>query len=148
MLRIRSAVETDIPALTRLLGQLFGQEAEFRPDDAAQRAGLLLILADPSAGTILVADDNGRLTGMATLLFTVSTVLGGRVALLDDLVVDHAMRGRGTGAALMRGVMDTCRRARVGRISLNSDRDNSAAHRFYERFGFKRSTMIPFRLHL
>lgn len=148
MLRIRSAVEADIPALTRLLGQLFEQEAEFRPDDAAQRAGLLLILAEPSAGTILVADDDGCITGMATLLFTVSTVLGGRVALLDDLVVDKALRGRGTGAALMQGVMDTCRGKRVGRITLNSDRDNNAAHRFYERFGFIRSTMLPFRLHL
>lgn len=148
MLQIRPAVETDIPALARLLGQLFEQEAEFRPDESAQRSGLRQILADPSVGLVLVADDDGRVTGMVTLLFTISTALGARVALLDDLVVDRAMRGRGTGAALMAGVLDACRAARIARVTLNSDADNNAAHRFYERSGFRRSAMVPFRLNL
>lgn len=146
MLSIRRATAADIPALAGLLGQLFEQEAEFRSDDAAQRAGLALILADPATGCVLVAEDGVRIAGMVTLLFTVSTALGGRVVLLDDLVVDRAARGRGIGSALLTAAIDLCRSEGIGRITLNSDADNADAHRFYARFGFVRSPMVPFRL--
>ncbi|MGQ0672875.1 MAG: GNAT family N-acetyltransferase, partial [Hyphomicrobium sp.] len=38
---------------------------------------------------------------------------------------------------------DGCRR-----ITLLTDGDNAAAHRFYERAGFTRSAMVPYRLGL
>ena len=36
--RIRFALEPDLPALVRLLGVLFALEADFAPDEARQRA--------------------------------------------------------------------------------------------------------------
>ena len=48
----------------------------------------------------------------------------------------------------MAGVLEASRAARVARVTLNSDADNDAANRFYERFGFRRSAMVPFRLNL
>jgi GNAT superfamily N-acetyltransferase len=138
----------DIPEVAALLGQLFEQEAEFRPDAAAQSEGLSLILADPALGRVLVAEGGVGIIGMATVLLTVSTALGRRVALLDDLVVDRGARGRQVGTALVRAVIEHCRAEGVARITLNSDADNLAAHRFYARFGFERSPMLPFRLKL
>ena len=39
-MKVTLATEDDVPALSELLGVLFGQEAEFRPDPERQSAGL------------------------------------------------------------------------------------------------------------
>jgi hypothetical protein len=74
------AVPGDITALCGLLQVLFSQEAEFRPDHEAQARGLAAIVGDPATGEILVARGGGRVLGMVSLLYTVSTALGARVA--------------------------------------------------------------------
>lgn len=144
---IRSATAADLPALCRLLAALFAQEAEFRPDAARQRAGLEAILADPEAGRILVADAEAGdgPVGMAALLYTVSTALGGRVALLEDMVVAPRARGAGVGGALVEAALRRARADGALRVTLLTDGDNAAAQRFYRRHGFVRSTMVPFR---
>ena len=42
-----------------------------------------------------------KVIGMVNLLFTVSTALGERVAMLEDMVVAPAARGTGVGSALL-----------------------------------------------
>ncbi|MGQ0672271.1 MAG: GNAT family N-acetyltransferase, partial [Hyphomicrobium sp.] len=130
---IRRATPDDVPALAALLAQLFAQEAEFAPDTIAQHRGLAAIIADPRTGTLLLADEDGRAVGMVNLLYTVSTALGARVAILEDMVVDRAARGRGIGERLMREAIATARADGCRRITLLTDGDNAAAHRFYER---------------
>ncbi len=142
---IRSASSADVPALVQLLGELFAQEVEFAPDPAAQEQGLRAILADPQLGRVFVAraaDDSGPVLGMANLLFTISTALGGRVALLDDFVVSSRARGRGVGSALLESLFRFAREAGLLRINLQTDLENSGAQRLYERHGFVRSSML------
>ncbi len=145
MIQVRIATQDDVPAMTRLLGQLFAQEAEFVPNPAANARGLMMILADPSAGTLLVAERDGTVTGMVALLYTVSTALGARVATLEDMVVDESCRGGGTGRKLMTNAIETARTAGCQRITLLTDHDNGRAHAFYQGLGFTRSAMVPFR---
>ena len=143
---IGPARAADIPALCGLLGRLFAQEAEFAPDEAAQRRGLAAIIADPDVGALLVARDGGKVVGMVNLLYTVSTALGASVALLEDLVVAPTARGRGIGSALLKHAIEHARAQGCRRITLLTDTDNAAAHRLYQKHGFAFSAMAPMRL--
>ena len=143
-----TATLDDIPQLCELLALLFVQEAEFRPDRALQAAGLKRIIERPEAGRILVLRDGETIIAMVNLLFTVSTALGGRVALLEDMVVHPAHRGVGTGSTLLQAAIDVARSAGCRRITLLTDGDNRAAQRFYRRHGFEPSSMLPMRLSL
>lgn len=144
----REAIAADIPSMIRLLGHLFAQEAEFMPDEAAQRRGLEMILGDPKAGVLLVAEDDGRMVGMVGLLYTASTALGGRVALLEDMVVAPEARNAGVGRALLEAAIARASSAGCRRITLLTDGGNADAQRFYERAGFSASEMLPMRLTL
>lgn len=135
----------DVPALADLLSILLAQEAEFSVDHAAQCRGLEAIVANPAIGHVFVARQVERVVGMVNLLYTISTALGERVALLEDMVVDTAYRNGGVGSGLMDYAIAHARTAGIRRVTVLSDHDNIAAHRFYHRQGFVMSSMIPFR---
>lgn len=145
MIDIRPAASDDIPDLCALLALLFSQEAEFVPDHEAQSCGLARIIADPGIGLILVARRNGEAVGMINLLFTISTALGKRVALLEDMVVTPAARGAGIGSQLLEAAIRQARTRDCKRITLLTDRINTEAQQFYQRHGFALSSMVPMR---
>jgi GNAT superfamily N-acetyltransferase len=140
------ATEADLPQLCQLLHCLFQQEAEFMPDEQAQRRGLAMILRDPQTGAILVAREGPCVVAMVSLLYSVSTALGARVATLEDMVVAPDKRGVGTGSALLSYALDFARAQAIRRITLLTDHDNESAHRFYSKHGFTRSSMVAMRL--
>lgn len=145
-MEVMRAGREDIPLLCEFLELLFTQEAEFQPDTAAQAEGLRQIIDFPERGQILILRDGTSPIGMANLLFTVSTALGGRVVLLEDLVVRPERRGCGAGSMLLRGAVDFAASAGCRRITLLTDRVNEPAQKFYMRHGFKLSEMVPMRL--
>lgn len=148
MQQIRIAETRDIGSCARLLGILFSQEHEFKPDIQKQIAGLDMIIRNPSAGTVLVCEFNHDIIGMLTLLPLVSTALGKQVLLLEDMIIDPVWRSRGIGTLLLEQASAWASEHGYGRISLLTDNDNDAAHRFYETNGFTRSSMIVFRKQL
>jgi GNAT superfamily N-acetyltransferase len=145
---IEKATPTDIPALCQLLAILFNQEAEFKADRAAQEKGLHAIITNPDLGIILVARDGKHITGMVNVLFTVSTALGGRVAILEDMVVLPSERGGGVGLKLLTAAITTARESGCLRVTLLTDSSNTTAQAFYKKQGFTASPMLPFRLML
>jgi ribosomal protein S18 acetylase RimI-like enzyme len=145
MIAIDDGTLSDLPVLTELLGMLFANEAEFERNAAKQSAGLKLILDDPGVGHVLVARSDGYVAGMINLLFTVSTALGRRVAILDDLIISRTFRGRGVGKLLMDAAIRYCTEHGYGRITLQTDLDNLIAQHLYESRGFVRSGMITYK---
>ncbi len=145
-LRITVASASQVPALSDLLSTLFAQEAEFVPNHAAQCRGLSLIIENPSIGHLLVAHAGERAIGMVGLLYTISTALGARVALLEDMVVAPPHRGAGIGSGLLRHAIAHARSQGCARVTLLTDETNSGAQRFYARHGFVSSPMKPLRL--
>lgn len=135
----------DIPAACKLLSELFAQESEFKSDAAAQSAGLTALISDSEKGHVLVARRDGKIVGMVSLLYIISTALGGRAALLEDMVVSGEIRGQNIGSELISFACIFARQKKCKRITLLTDADNSGAHRFYERHGFIRSSMTTFR---
>ena len=147
-MQIPPANASDIPALCELLALLFSQEADFKPDHKAQSRGLARIIGNPEVGLIVVARQDSQVVGMVNLLYTVSTALGDRVALLEDMVVSPNARGSGVGSLLLKQAIQFARSNGCKRITLLTDRTNESAQRFYQRHGFGFSAMIPLRLSL
>ncbi|WP_026957365.1 GNAT family N-acetyltransferase [Aliagarivorans taiwanensis] len=144
---VRLATESDIPALTRLLAQLFEQEAEFHIDPERQRRGLQSIFQH-SSGEVLLALEGEQVIAMVSLLYNFSTALGGRVAMLEDMVVSKAYRGQGIGSALLKAAIEQAKFRQCGRVTLLTDHDNHPAQHVYQQQGFIRSSMQAFRLPL
>ena len=146
--RVREARETDVEEMAELLGYLFKQEADFSPAPAKQRRALELLMAQPTLGRLFVLTRGAKILGMVSLLFTVSTAEGGKVAWLEDLIVRPDQRGKGLGTRLLRSAIEWARREGLTRITLLTDGDNARARRLYSRHGFSVSAMQPLRLHL
>ena len=104
------ATRDDLPQLVALLGVLFSQEAELVPDDAKQTRALEKILSDDSVGRIHVARDAGKVVGMASLIYGISTAEGGLAASFEDLIVLPGYRGKGVGTALLQYVIGEARK--------------------------------------
>ena len=147
-MQITPANTSDIPALCDLLGILFSQEADFNPNHEAQSRGLERIISSPETGLIVVARQDNQIIGMVNLLFTISTALGDRVALLEDMVVSPNARGSGVGSRLLEQAIQFARLNGCKRITLLTDSTNESAQRFYQKHGFGFSAMIPLRLSL
>src|SRR5436190_24051931 len=88
---IEPATEADLDELSEMLGDLFSQESDFRPDREKQLRGLRLIFEQPSRGRVFVLRRDGVIVGMINLLFTIITAEGGFVVVLEDLVI-HKQR--------------------------------------------------------
>ena len=142
---IRPATEADISAMSQLLSQLFSIETDFVPDEERQSRGLKLLLDTPDA-LIIVADEQGGVIGMATVQVLVSTAEGGRVGLVEDVVVDINHRDRGIGAALLNHLQQWAQDSGLSRLQLAADSWNSAALGFYARNGWSQTSLVVLRL--
>ena len=147
-MKLTKAIQSDIPELVELLRTLFEQEAEFEPNPEAQRKALIKIIFDPKIGTILLARNDEKILGMINLLFTESTALGAKVAILEDMVVLPTFRGEGIGSQLIDYAIGESKKEGCKRITLLTDIENIKAQSFYQKKGFVKSKMTPYRLFL
>ncbi len=143
--KISQASLDDIPHLCNLLHTLFSQEVEFISDRVLQESALKEMI-DTSNARILKAELHGEIVGMVTLQYMISTALGGKVAILEDMIVQQKARGLTIGQRLLEEAICLAKRDGSRRITLLTDSGNTRAQRFYERGGFGKSSMIPMRL--
>ena len=117
-------------ALTRLLPQL-NPTLELPDMDRLRR-----LIADPAV-TLLIAIDGDQIVGTTTVI--VYTTPYWIKARLDEVVVDAGARGRGVGEALVKAALDVGREkgAQVAELQSGRGEARRAAHRLYERLGFK-----------
>jgi ribosomal protein S18 acetylase RimI-like enzyme len=142
---IRSATRTDIPALLELLGELFSIEVDFTPDSAKQERGLKMLLDRGEQACVLVAIESGRVVGMITAQVLVSTAEGADVALIEDLVVTQAARGRGIGHNLLGAMQEWCADRGLARMQLLADQHNTPAQEFYRRQRWAETQLVAWR---
>lgn len=144
--QVSIATLAEIDELVHLLNLLFTQDIEFEPDYENQKAGLEQIISNPSVGEILLMKVDGKVAGMVSLLYSISTALGGKVAILEDMVMDANFRRNGLGKELLHEAIAFAQKRGCLRLTLLTDFDNEAAIRFYQSAGFSLSKMIPLRL--
>lgn len=142
---IRIADKADINALIELLNELFTQDIEFEPNYEKQKTGLEKILENSDVGTILVLHHDNKIIGMVSILYSISTALGGKVGILEDMIVAKKYRGKGFGKLILNSAIEFAKEKGCLRLTLLTDFNNEIAIKFYEGFGFKKSDMIPMR---
>ena len=137
---IRPATEVDLPRIVALLAQLSldsPREELGPPLPAIYGQVLREILAD-SHQTLLVAEAEGHIVGTLSLVVVANLSYRGRpYAILENIVVDAAERGKGYGEALVTAAVGRARAAGCYRVRLTSNARRKSAHRFYERLGFE-----------
>jgi GNAT superfamily N-acetyltransferase len=136
----------DLPELADLLNDLFTQDIEFIPDLKKQKTGLRAIINNPEMGEILVLKGEDKILGMVSLLYSTSTALGGKVAIVEDMIIHKDHRQKGLGKELLGEAIRFSKERNCLRLTLLTDFNNDAAISFYQQFGFKKSDMIPMRL--
>lgn len=130
------------PARQRDLDQLLGWIAElYRQDQipfdaAVVRTALADLLDQPTLGQVWLIALDGQPVGYLILAFGYSVEYGGRTALLDELFVAEAYRGRGLGTEALRFAANTCRHLGLRVLQLEVDRHNQDAQRLYRATGF------------
>ncbi|MEI6890883.1 MAG: GNAT family N-acetyltransferase [Pontiella sp.] len=147
MMKIRTALQNDIPALAELLHELFVIEADFTPDFAVQAKGLALLLSRENC-KIFVAEVDGNVVGMCTVQIHISTAKGREVGVVEDVVVDLEHRGKRIGAALLRTMEEWASDLGLARLQLLADSDNHPALGFYRRQGWHSTNLISWMKHL
>ncbi len=145
---IEPATEADLDELSELLGELFSEESDFRPNKDRQLRGLRLIFEQPNRGRVFVLRKDKAIVGMINLLFTISTAEGGFVILLEDLVIHKKYRDHGYGSDLLEYAIKFAREKKFLRITLLTDRPEIRSQAFFRRHGFVESSMMPMRLFL
>ncbi len=143
---IEPATFEDLDELSGLLGELFSQESDFRPNKEKQLYGLRLIFEQPNRGRVFVLRQDRTIVGMINLLFTISTAEGGFVMVLEDLVVHESFQGKGYGSRLLEHAIDFAKHKNFLRITLLTDRPSLRSQSLFKRCGFYESAMIPMRL--
>ncbi len=93
-----------------------------------------------------VAMDEGKIVGMTTLILIVKP--GGITALLEDVVVDEAARGKGIGKMLCEKGVERAKENCARSIQLTSRPDRVAANKLYQKLGFQIRETNVYRLEL
>jgi len=127
---VREATPELHAALARLLPQL-------NPNlPVPDMTRLQRLVTDPDV-TLLVARDGEDIVGTTTVI--VYTTPFWIKARLDEVVVDSSARGNGLGEALVKAALDVGREkgAQVAELQSGRGSNRDAAHRLYDRLGFK-----------
>lgn len=144
-LSIVPACNSDVDAICQLLSELFTQEADFAANKDKQTNAVKAILAAPEHGQILLLKIDHHVVGMVSLLYLISTAMGGKVAMLEDMIIAASFRSQGLGKQLLTAAIDFAREQGCLRITLLTDADNQRAQQFYQKQGFVHSAMLPMR---
>ena len=130
---LRTADVPDAAVIAELLDR-FNREYESPTPGAAVLAARLERLL--SSGDIVALLAGEPVVGLALLTVRSNVWYEGSVALLDELYVVPAERGRGIGTALLKAAEEECRLRGSELLEINVDGEDTHARHFYERHGY------------
>jgi len=132
-IEMRKATTADADAIAGLLDQLG------YPTTSAQVPARLDRLAGGGRATVLVAQQEDRVVGLATVHMLSVLNRNRDVAWLTALVVDASARKSGVGRALVEAVESFARQAGCERLSVTTHEHLTDAHKFYLRVGLQQT---------
>ena len=90
----------------------------------------------------LVAEAEGRLVGLAHLIFHRNTSLAGSTCYLQDLFAAPDLRGRGVGHALIEALYAHAKARGAERVYWHTHETNATARRLYDRMATHRGFLL------
>jgi GNAT superfamily N-acetyltransferase len=128
---VRRALPQDAWDVARLYAQLVAHPGvRVLPERLAE-------LENASDAALFVLERDGRLVGTVLVALCADVMFGRRpFAVVENIVVDAQVRGRGVGASLLHAVERFCLAADCSKIMLLSAAERGDAHAFFERSGY------------
>ncbi len=143
-MKIRRAIDADLPYIVKLLHQVHDVHSAHRPDifrrgNRKYNDEEILNIIKSESTPVYVADEDGEVLGYAFCVIEevkdTPALMDMKSLYIDDLCVDENLRGKHIGTALYSHVCDEAKRLGCYRITLNVWNFNESAMRFYERCG-------------
>src|SRR5262245_11973398 len=133
---IRSASESDVESILRLLAQLDGANATGLTTEEGIRV-LRRMASYPDYRAYVAESADGRIVGTFALMVMDNLAhRGAPSAIVEDLCVDEGVRGLGVGRAMMAFAMDYAKQHGCYKLALSSSSARTSAHAFYQSLGF------------
>jgi len=142
---IRKASASDMDSLVELLKALFSVEEDFIFNESLQRQGLAMMLENEADRCIMVAETDGKVIGICSIQTLISTAEGGKVGLVEDVVVNPSYRGKGIGRMLLASLEEWAKKRGLKRLQLLADQNNAPALEFYDKMNWKKTQLICLR---
>ena len=116
----------------------YGREGPTAPTEAITRLTWSRFFDALEPMECLVAELDGRLVGLAHLIFHRNTSLAGSTCYLQDLFVDPEVRGTGAGRALLRHIVAQARERGIRSLWLETGSEDAfiSARALYASEGF------------
>lgn len=102
------------------------------------------VLAQPERTRFIVAEADGGLAGVMTIVIGYSTWKGKTFLTIDDVFVRQTMRSRGVATALLEYAFSLAKDLGCVRVDLLTEVDNYPAQALYKKLGFTPVARIPF----
>jgi GNAT superfamily N-acetyltransferase len=132
---VRLAAPGDRPALTALIRAYLDFYKAPQPDEMRLQAFLDQLEANSTRAVQLVAEQDGRLVGFASLFASFDTLVAAEILVMNDLFVEDGHRRHGVGDALFEACRRYTRDHGYVRLDWVTASDNHVARRFYDRHG-------------
>lgn len=144
-LNITGVTASDLPELLPMM-RGYCDFYRVNPSDDRLLALSNALIDHPDEGVQLIARGDGAPLGFATIYWTWQTLYAARVGVLNDLYVEAAARGTGTGRALIDRGLQLCRDRGAEKLVWETAPDNAAAQRLYDGIGAEKSTWLTYEL--
>lgn len=135
--------EQDIPALLEMMREFYPQQ-HMRLDEQVMARTVKKFLSDPSLGQVCFIYHGSELAGYFVMTVCVSLEFQGNFALLDELYVRKAFRGKKLGSSVIPFVENICRQRGIRALRLEVGRSNHGAQRLYRAAGFAEDDRLLF----
>lgn len=141
--RVRAVTHADLPAVVAAVADLLTELGSSPPGTSEMLETAQTLLEDPRLGALLVAEARGENTivGVLSASYQLALHVPGRYALIQDLWVHPAWRGRSVGGELLAALFELARRQGLVRAEVGLPRESFAGIRategFYARNGFE-----------
>jgi GNAT superfamily N-acetyltransferase len=144
-LTVETVTASDLP---ELMPMMRGYCDFYRVDPSDDRLLALVnaLIENPDEGVQLIARGDGAPLGFATIYWSWQTLYAARVGVLNDLYVESAARGTGTGRALIDRGLALCRDRGAEKLVWETAPDNATAQRLYDGIGAAKSTWLSYEL--
>ena len=142
--RVGEADLADLLPLVRGYCDFYG----VAPPDEDLLALSRALIADPDLEGVqfLARGQDGAAVGFATVFWLWSTLIAGRIGLMNDLFVAAGARGGGAAEALIEACRAACRERGATRLTWQTAKDNARAQAVYDRVGGHREEWLDFWL--
>jgi ribosomal protein S18 acetylase RimI-like enzyme len=144
---IRPATIDDMDSLVSLMNYLLSIDGDFPNSEENQRRGFEMVINSDKAW-VFVIESAGKIEGMCSMFSFISTVQGGYVGMIEDVVVKEEVAGQGLGQQLLEYAEKFAIEKGLSRLQLMVDKDNETARSFYEKMDWEKTSFIGYRKYI